>query len=74
MQLSKSTYRHSTLYRHFREIGATEFQAIIRFYERHEVAIENLEDFLQAVCSKLQFYESEVVKIDNEICIGLPKF
>ena len=43
MQLSKSTYRHSTLYRHFREIGATEFQAIIRFYERHEVAIENLE-------------------------------
>ena len=43
MQLSKSTYRHSTLYRHFREIGSTEFQAIIRFYERHEDAIENLE-------------------------------
>lgn len=44
MQLSKSTYRHSTLYRHFREIGSTEFQAIIRFYERHLNAIENLEE------------------------------
>ncbi len=44
MQLSKSTYLHSTLYRHFREIGTAEFQAIIHFYERHESAIENLDE------------------------------